>query len=128
MKTLILFAAFLMTSVDVMAETIQWSKGYTGGCTNATQREDGSPLLATEIAKVEYYLDKNDGDIISPEMTVIMTGGCKDTFINTKQVGTGDYFIYARTFDTDGRVSVASSPGVLVTIQKARPNPPSGLR
>ena len=110
------------------ADDVQWSKGYMGGCTDATQREDGSPLLASEIAKVEYYLDKEDGNITSPELTVLMSGGCKDTFIDTKQVGTGIYFAYARTFDTDARESIASTPGVVKTITKAKPKPPSGVR
>lgn len=110
------------------ADTVQWSQGYLGNCDNPTEREDGTPLLPAEIGRVEYYLDRTDGNITNPELTVIMTGGCSETFINTKAVGTGDYFAYGRVFDTDGIDSVASSPGVPKTIQKSRPKPATNFR
>jgi hypothetical protein len=122
-----LFILLMLVPLSVFAKDVQWSQGYTGGCTDPGQRVDGTPLLASEIAKVEYYLDKVDGDIAAPEHTVLMAGGCKDTFIDTKQVGTGTYFAYGRAFDTDGLVSDVSV-SVEINITKSRPKSPSGVR
>ena len=116
----------LLLPFAVQAEVIQWSKGYTAGCDDATERVDGSPLLPGEIAVVEYYIDPIDGNP-APEHLILMPGGCEDTFVDTKGFQIGDYYRYARTFDTDGLVSDMSA-GVLMTIQKARPKSPGGIR
>jgi hypothetical protein len=128
MYKLLLILIISTLTCTVSAEDIQWSKGYIGTCINPTQRVDGTPLDVSEILRVEYYLDKTDGNITNPELIVLMQGGCQDAFVDTKQVGTGDYFAYARTFTTDSLDSVASAPGVQNQIQKARPKSPSGLR
>ena len=122
----VIFVAFIFT-LDAKAKDVQWSQGYTGGCLDPSQRVDGTPLPPAEIAKVEYYLDQTDGDITTPELTIIMNGGCRDTFIDTKVLSTGTYYAYGRAFDTDGLVSdVSVSTDIVIT--KAKPKPPSGIR
>ena len=122
----ILFVLMLFVSMVATAQDIQWSKGYTAGCDNAVEREDGSALLPEEIAFVMYYLDPTDGNPDAMH-TITMGGGCTDTFVDTKVFPTGDYFRYAKTVDTSAQESVLSV-GVPLTIQKARPNPPGGMR
>jgi hypothetical protein len=112
--------------MPVQAEIIQWSKGYIAGCDNPTERVDGTPLALEEIARVEYYIDPVDGNP-APLHTVIMTGGCTDTFIDTKIFPVGDYYRYAATFDIDGLISDMSG-GEVMTLQKARPKSPGGIR
>lgn len=120
---LLMFAAF-----TAQAETVQWAKGFTAGCDNPTTRTDGTELLPEEIALVRYYVDPSDGNIVTPTYMVIMNGGCVDTFIDTKRfLPVGDYFRYGVTVDTDGLESVASD-GVGITIRKANPNAPGGIR
>ena len=116
----------LLLPFAVQAEVIQWSQGYTAGCDNATERVDGTILTLGEIARVEYYIDPVDGNP-TPLHTVIMSGGCADTFVDTKQFPVGDYFRYAVTVDTDGLVS-DMSVGAMMTIQKSRPKSPGGIR
>jgi hypothetical protein len=125
MKLTILILLLVATSVQ--AEVVQWSKGYTGDCTNPTRREDESILTLAEIARVEYYLDKVNGNLATPELTVLMSGGCRAMFIDTKLVGVGNYYKYAMTVDTEGRKSVASI-GTPVTIQKSNPKSPTDIR
>ena len=125
MKTMI--AMLILFAGVVQAETIvQWSKGYTASCSDAVEREDGTPLAPEEIARVEYYLDDVDGNVTNPSYTAIMSGGCQPVFIDTKRLTTGSYYAFAITVDTDGRESVASLSKQVV-IQKAKPKPPTGL-
>ena len=126
MKRLFIIAAFLIAGVT-NADDVQWAKGYTADCDNATEREDGTALPADEIAVVKYMIATSG--TATPTHTAIMAGGCNPTFIDTKRyVPVGDYFLYGITVDTDGQESVVSSPGVPLTVMKARPKPPSGLR
>ena len=74
----------LLVAGPLQADVIQWSKGYTAKCDNATEREDGTPLPPEEIDMVIYYISEVYGDIDNAIYTVIMDGGCKDTFIDTK--------------------------------------------
>jgi hypothetical protein len=121
--SLILIISTLTCTVN--AQTVQWSKGYTAGCIDATQREDGTALAQAEIQKVVYQIVSGTSVIYE----AIMTGGCKDTYIDTKQfIPPGEYLLHGFTVDTAGLQSALSSPGVALTVQKARPKPPSGLR
>jgi len=109
------------------AETVQWSQGYTADCDNPTARSDGSTLSLAEISHVLYQVIPAAGG--APIYEVIMQGGCKPTFVDTKSfLPVGDYLLHGITVDTDGQASVQSSPGIPMTVQKARPNPPSGAR
>lgn len=102
-------------------------KQYTAGCVDAIARTDGTPLLASEIAKVEYMIDDVDGNLVNPLFTVIMMGGCQDTIIDLQQFPAGDYFRYAITVDTDGLVSAVSQSNPF-TMKNAPPNAPGQLR
>ena len=120
------YLLLLLVPFAVQAETIQWSQGFTAGCDNPTERIDGTPLLPEEIDRVEYYIDYIDGNP-DPLYTIMMTGGCADIFVDTKQIPIGDYYRYAITVDTDGLVS-DMSVGAMMTIQKSRPKSPGGIR
>ena len=122
----LLFVLMLAFS-SVHADTVQWSKGYTADCENATQRVDGSALAITEIATVIYQIIPASGGV--PIYEALMQGGCKPTFVDTKShIPTGDYLLHGITVDTDGQASIQSSPGVPMTVQKAKPKAPTGLR
>ena len=123
-KTLIFLLVF---SLPVHAKDVQWSQGYTGGCVNPSEREDGSLLPLSEISLVRYLIIPEGST--TPKHAVIMSGGCVNTFIDTKRnVPVGSYLIHAITVDTDGRESVLSLPGVSLNVIKSNPKPPSGLR
>jgi hypothetical protein len=128
-STLFVASVLMITLIGVLqAEDIQWAQGFTADCDNPTEREDGTPLSIEEIARVEYYLDPVDGNLDTPAYTAIMAGGCQPTFIDTKQLSVGDYWAYARTYDTDLLDSVASTPGIPKHIQKSRPKAAKNLR
>jgi len=119
------FIILMLLSMPVFAIDVQWSKGYLGNCDNPTERVDGTPLLASEIDHVVYQIKSGDQVVYE----ALMAGGCKETFIDTKlYVPPGDYLLYGYTVDTEGRESVLSEPGVVLTVQKARPKAPSGFR
>jgi len=125
MKYLLVF--LLAINGIANADDVQWAKGYTADCDNATEREDGSALDASEIASVRYIIIPEGGTV--PVYTAIMAGGCTPTYIDTKKfVPVGRYFLHGITVDTDGRESAVSSPGAPLTVQKSRPNPPGGVR
>ena len=127
MKKLGILVAIAMCTGTVAAKEVQWSQGYTANCTNATQRVDGTILNATEIAFVKYQIIPVSSTSATYE--VIMSGGCRTTFIDTKQfVPVGSYLMHGITVDTDGLESVLSSPGVELIVQKARPKSPSGVQ
>jgi hypothetical protein len=131
MKSLLLLIAILLYPLAASAETIviKRSEGYTANCTNATEREDGTPLPASEIASVWYALDPvhgaGGGD---PAYSALMSGGCKPTFIDTKQLPKGVYYRFAVTTDTEGLVSVISVMNpVTITLQNAKPKSPKNV-
>ena len=128
MKFTIITLAMLL-ALPATAQVVKRNEGYTAGCTDATRREDETPLLASEIQSVWYYLDKTYGDVSTPTKSILMSGGCKDTHVDTKQMPVGDYHRYAITVDTEGNRSVVSDqlPEVL-TIQNARPKAPGNIR
>lgn len=129
MKKLGIFIVGSFLAFNIQAEVIQWSQGFTADCDNPTERVDGTPLAVGEIANVYYYIDSTDGNITSPVYTTIMTGGCTPTFVDTKQFNIGTtYYRYGVTEDTEGQLSVVSSPGVPFTVQKAKPKPPSNIQ
>ena len=119
----------MMLALPATAQVVKRSDGYTAGCTNATEREDGTPLPASEIQSVWYYLDMTYGETANATRSILMSGGCKDTFIDTKQMPVGDYHRYAITVDTDGESSVVSDQLIdVLTIQNAKPKAPGNIR
>ena len=125
MKFLLIFLLAIGGAAN--ADTVQWSKGYTADCDSPTERVDGTALPASEISHIIYQIIPASGG--TPTYEALMQGGCKPTFVDTKSnVPTGDYLLHGITVDTDGQVSVQSSPGVPMTVQKAKPKPPTGLR
>lgn len=124
MKTTILLAALIATTVN--ATEVQWAQGFSANCTNATERTDGSILNATEISVVKYRIRDLNGLLV---YEAIMAGGCRTTFIDTKQfVPVGNYLAHGITVDTDGLESIESTPGTSLVIMKSRPKPPSGVQ
>ena len=98
----------LMFSVAAMADGTE----YTGGtktviCTDATTREDGSALLPEDIDRVEIYVGNEPGTG-QPEVTILMSGGCAPASLDLSRLTEGQKYQYGVTFDTAGRVSVAS--------------------
>ena len=119
----------MMLALPATAQVVKRSDGYTASCTNATEREDGTPLLASEIQSVWYYLDMTYGETANATRSILMSGGCKDTFIDTKQMPVGDYHRYAITVDIDGESSVVSDQLIdVLTIQNAKPKAPGNIR
>lgn len=118
----------LLIPFSVFADDVQWSKGFTINCTDATEREDGSALPPGEIGSIKYYAYR-DGETTEPEYTFQFIGGCGPSVIDTKQLTTGIKDFYATTVDTDGRESsTVSLTKATHNIMKARPKPPTGLR
>ena len=125
---LALFVTSAVLTMDAMADDVQWSKGFTINCTNATEREDGTALPAAEIGSIKYYAYR-DGETTNPEHIYQVMGACKASVIDTKQLTTGIKDFYATTVDIDGRESTTvSTTFVTHNIVKSRPKPPSGLR
>jgi hypothetical protein len=126
---LMAIAVAMALALPATAQVVKRSEGYPANCTDATEREDGTPLLASEIANVWYYLDKTYGDVDTATKSILMSGGCKDTYVDTKQMPVGDYHRYAITVDTDGEPSRVSDqlPEVL-TIQNAKPKAPGNIK
>ena len=119
----------MMLALPATAQVVKRSDGYTASCTNAIEREDGTPLPSNEIQSVWYYLDMTYGEVANPTKSILMSGGCRDTFIDTKQMQVGDYHRYAVTVDTDGVSSVVSPQLTdVLTIQNARPKAPGNIR
>jgi hypothetical protein len=132
MKGLLLFIAMtLVYSTTASAETlvIKRSEGYTANCTNPVERVDGTALLASEIASVWYYLDPVHGaNGGTPQHSVLMSGGCKPSFIDTKQIPKGVYYRFAVAVDTDGLISdVSTMNAITITLQNARPKSASNV-
>ena len=120
-----LFIVLLLLALPVQAKVVQWSKGYTAGCDNPTEREDGTPLSVEEINRVVYQITQDGSTVYE----ILMMGGCKDTYVDTKSfVPAGEYLLHGYTVDTEGQESSLSSPGVTLTVQKAKPKAPSGFR
>ena len=130
MKRIVLFLTGSLLAFQIQAADVyQWSQGFTGNCTDPTEREDGTTLLASEIANIYYYIDSTDGNVATPAFTSIMAGGCSPVAVDTKQFNTNTtYYRYGVTEDTDGRLSVVSTPGNPFTVVKSRPKPPSNVQ
>lgn len=132
LKYLVLLIALLPFSAQ--CDTVQWSKGYLANCDNPVERVDGTALAISEIARVEYYLSTDDllagkerTELTGVVYTVLMSGGCSSSYVDTKRISVGTYYAYAVAFDTDARESVASVNHEIV-VQKARPKSATGLR
>ena len=131
MRFLPVLLALLFTS-RIFAADVTYQKGkdasFVGGCVDATEREDGTTLLPSEVQLVRYYIDNTAGNMDTPLYTAIMSGGCKDTMIDLGQFPTDiTFYSYAQTVDTEDRVSV-SSYSVSFIIVKGNPNAPGQIK
>jgi hypothetical protein len=117
-----LFLLLMFLAFPVHADDVQWSKGFTANCIDATERADGTLLALSEIGSIKYSIFP-DGEIVNPEHVHVSGGPCRSTFIDTKQFSVGVKDIYMTTIDTDGRESVFSTVKTH-TIIKANPKPP----
>ena len=119
----------MLLALPATAEVVKRSDGFTANCDNATRRTDDTPLAASEIKSVWYYIDTTYGDLTSPDLSVLMSGGCSATFIDTKLLPVGTYHKYAVTIDTDDRSSIASAQlADPLVIQNANPKAPGNIR
>ena len=122
-----------LVSVNVYANDIQWSQGFTADCDNDLARDDGTPMPVSEIYMVKYLVMNKGADPIvdTPAFSVEMMGGCKPVPVDTKSVLTpGEYEIYGVTVDNSepNRLSSIPSDPVSLRITKNRPKPPKNLR
>jgi len=118
---LTIFVVISIFVIDARADDVQWSKGFDINCTNATTREDGSSLAASEIAAIKYY-GFAAGDQATPDHVYTFDGECQSVHIDTKEMPTGIKDFYATTVDTDGQESSSlSASKVTHKIMKARP-------
>jgi hypothetical protein len=128
-----LFAALVVTfllgfSMDSYADDVQWAKGFDINCTNATTREDGTPLEESEIRSIKYYVFKS-GETTNPEYSYEIMGACQVVHLDTKELSTGVKDFYATIIDTDGNESNTMSVDKLThNIMKAKPGHPSWIR
>lgn len=131
MKFLLALMLTISFSAQAAEITVQRSQGYVGNCDNPTARTDGTPLTASEIAYVDYYLypvGETDPAKYGSKQTIM--GGCRATQIVTKDLVSGvAYRAFGTATDMDDRTS-AMSAGSLDTfkIQNANPNAPGNLR
>lgn len=125
-----LLAAFAANANALTVYKRGTDQSYVANCTNATTREDGTPLTLAEIASVEYYIDDVDGNVTNPLVTVTMTGGCKATTVNLQTLPAGIVlYKFAKTVDTAGLKSTnPSTPGVDFIITNANPNAPGQIK
>ena len=70
-------------------------------CTNPTHREDGTPLLLSEIAEIQWNIWKD-----AEQYTVSMIGGCTPIDFDLSVLTVGKWNKEALTIDTGGRTSV----------------------
>ena len=129
MKFTIIMLA-MMLALPATAEVVKRSDGYTATCDNPTQRTDGTTLPLSEIKQIQYFIDPVYGNSTSPDLTVLMSGGCKPTFVDTKQLTAGTYYRYAITEDTEGQLSVVSvqSTSDPLILQNAKPKAPGNIK
>lgn len=123
----ILLLALLPFSVmanDLVYDPSSTQTILTITCTYPTDREDGTPLLVSEIAKVNFYVDDGvSGYIDAGENTT----ACYQTYDLTK-IPVGDYNYAVTATDTDGRMSLYSPVVVHLTVKKTLPpSAPGGV-
>ena len=123
-------AVAMVIALPATAEVVKRSDGFTANCDNPTTREDGTLLPVSEIKQVQYFVDPVYGNVANPDLTVLMTGGCNPTFIDTKQLAVGTYYRYAITEDTSGLLSVVSVQSISdpLVLQNANPNAPGNVK
>jgi hypothetical protein len=110
-------------SFSAYAETYYIDQHFTMplNCTNPTDREDGTPLLLSEILEIEINIYR-DMEI----HTVSMAGGCHLLDFDLTQLSPGAWNKEYMTRDTGGRVSaiVQGDPFEYILFV-ANPNPPT---
>ena len=130
-KTLIVLA--MLVSFTAVAEDDVYKRGkdktFIAGCTDPTTRTDGTVLEVGEIAEVNYYIDKTDGNLNTPEFTLVMINGCLDSTVDLQQFQVNTtYYKYGTATTTDALTSIASTPGRSFVVQSANPNAPGQIR
>ena len=112
---------------------------FTAGCTDPTERTDGTALSASEIASVEYYIDDVDGNGLTyeqiqanvPTFTRVMANGCastRDFSVDLQQFPVmKTQYRFAVAKDTDNQYSVGSVSNEFI-IQSANPNAPGQIK
>lgn len=128
MKTLLAMIAIIFTmlgSRHVYAVNYQLGVDTSKpvSCTNATERTDGTPLPAGEIADAAIRITGPD----SYQNTLVMVGGCKTVSLPLDGLAPGDYTMIGTHTDTGGRMSIDSIPVnfTLLPPIPANPNPPT---
>lgn len=118
-----LFALLLLTSPLVVANTdknVEWVP--------PTERENGSPLLPSEIASYDLRCESMSGDIVLEQSVP----GALDSFQTDAVFVEGSYLCKMRTVDTDGRVSSSWSESNVFTVDRCdyevcNPLPPRSI-
>ena len=131
MKSFIILAVsfFLMPS-DVMANSLTFDPTVTGQttltitCDYPIEREDGTALAINEIAKVNFFVEKNGvgGYLPAGENTI----ACRQVY-DLSQVLDGVYVYVATVTDTDGRESLYSTNVTAMVKRLSNPNAPGGV-
>ncbi len=133
MNKLLLITALLLTSFDAYAvnlildPTIEGQKNFTVTCEYPVEREDNTPLDVSEIAKVNFFVEKNGAGGYLPAGE--NTTACRQVY-DISEIPDGVYIYAATVTDTDGRESIYSSADNVVnlTIKRlASPKPPAGV-
>lgn len=105
--------------------TLDGQKTLTVTCEYPIEREDGTPLTINEIAKVNFFVEKNGIGGYSPAGE--NTTACQQIY-DMIQVPDGVYVYRATVVDTEGRESLFSSEFVTATVKRvANPNAPIGV-
>ena len=104
----------IMIALGIVAAPIALSAPKDFTWTNATQRVDGSPFPAAELAETRIYCDGN----ATPVVTVV-----DGSQAATVEFTVGSHSCYATHVDTDGQESDPSNT-VTFVVTPARPNPP----
>jgi hypothetical protein len=94
----------------------------TSNCTVPATREDGSPLLLSEIAYLDFYLTQDlsapDGEPVVSDFAV----SCTATF-DLSTLAYGQWYLYWKTVDTGMQVSQRST--TVPFVWKVKDAPPS---
>lgn len=102
----------ILSFVMAVAAKATYAASSDTSCTPPTQRADGSPLPASEIAGYKWFVNG---------VEVQQTTDCNSFWLLAGQEGALD--VQATTVDTGGRES-AMSPVTVKTFITALPNPP----
>ena len=123
-----LFLIPLLISFDAFANSLNFDPTIPGQttltvtCEYPVAREDGTALAVNEIARVNFFVEKNGvgGYLPAGENTT----ACKQVY-DLSQVPDGVYVYVVTTVDTDGRESRYSAINVTALVKRlANPNAP----